>query len=405
MAKSVNKSKRNLNGNGSVDYQKALNLWRGRRWLQGKRHVIYSKTQAGANHKLKNLPETLEAKALEEARKAESDKRTTVADYLNHWLATEVKLKSRANTYDNYERMVRVHLIPKLGRFFLNELTSDDISDKWIEMIEEGCSPSLIEHCHARLTTAYNVAIDKGTYGVIINPTLKATRPSVEKEEVNPLSTEDYELLLDTVRDTDYFSIIHTALHTGMRRNELLALRWNDIDLAMGAISVHRQVYRSKGVTAYHPLKTKNARRFISLPPEALQHLTKEWERQIDKGKLHGYKIIGNSPVFRRSTGEEILPNGLTHAFKQIVNRIAEERATELGVSLEDISLSKNHFHDLRHTHASILYAQNTPDVVISKRLGHATVAITMEIYVHIRPTMEKDYIQNFSLHPTKTWV
>ena len=159
------------------------------------------------------------------------------------------------------------------------------------------------------------------------------------------------------------------------------------------------------GVTTYHPLKTKNGRRSITLPLEALEHLRKQLERQIDNGKLYGYKVIGNSPVFIRSTGEQILPESLTHAFKNIVDQIAKERAYSLGVDLEEISLSKNHFHDLRHTHASILYAQNTPDVVISKRLGHASVAITMEIYVHIRPTMEKDYIQNFSLHPTKTWV
>ena len=99
------------------------------------------------------------------------------------------------------------------------------------------------------------------------------------------------------------------------------------------------------------------------------------------------------------------LPNGLTHAFKRIVIQIAETQASALGVDVQDILIGENHFHDLRHTHASILYAQGTPDVVISKRLGHATVAITMEIYVHIRPTMEKDYIKNYKVHPTKTWV
>ncbi len=125
----------------------------------------------------------------------------------------------------------------------------------------------------------------------------------------------------------------------------------------------------------------------------------------MDTAKLLGYKFVGSSPVFIRSTGEQILPNGLTHGFKRIATQIAETQASKLGAAAADIAIGKNHFHDLRHTHASILYAQGTPDVIISKRLGHATVAITMEIYVHVRPTLEKDYIQNYKVHPTKTWV
>ena len=111
---------------------------------------------------------------------------------------------------------------------------------------------------------------------------------------------------------------------------------------------------------------------------------------QIENGMFHGYNVDGDSPVFRNThTGEALLPNTITHEYAKIAKRI--------GLNTK--------FHDLRHTHASRLYAQGVPDVVISKRLGHATVAITMEIYVHIRPTMEKDYIQNYSTHPTKTWV
>ena len=90
---------------------------------------------------------------------------------------------------------------------------------------------------------------------------------------------------------------------------------------------------------------------------------------------------------------------------KRIVSKIVREQASELGVDVEDIAIGKNHFHDLRHTHASMLYEQGTPDMVISQRLGHANVTITMEIYTHIRPTMQRDYIKNFSLHPTRTWV
>ena len=414
MAKSERKAKRNLNGVGTFDYIKTKKLWRGRVLLDGVRHQLYGKTRAIVHQRIKGLPEELrlkteaarqaEEEAKEKARRAKEE--TTVADYLTHWL-TEVKLEHRPNTYENYEIMVRKHLIPRIGDRNLNELTSNDISATWLDMLEDGYSASVIEHCHARLTTAYNVAIDKGTLGVTINPTLKAKKPSVEKEEVNPLDPDNVELLLDAVEGTDYFSVIHTALNTGMRRNELLALRWSDIDLGAGTISVHRQIYRAKGATSYHPLKTKNSRRFISLPPESVQHLNKEWERQVDMG----HKASGNSPVFIRPTGEQILPNGLTHAFTRIVTQIAERQAaklteeTKITVDAEDIGISKNHFHDLRHTHASRLYAQGWPDVVISKRLGHATVAITMEIYVHIRPTMEKDYIQNYTTHPTKTWV
>ena len=256
-------------------------------------------------------------------------------------------------------------------------------------MSTEGYSPTLIEHVHVVLLTALKDAVKR--HLITTNPMENITKPRVEREEIRPLTDSEVQIVLNTLTDTEYYDIVLIALHTGMRRNELLGLRWNDINLDMASISVNRSIYRAHTTTVTTPPKTRSGSRSIDLAPDAVIHLRDMFNGQVTNGLMHGYAPRGDSQVFIRTTGEALLPTGLTHGFKKTLRYIA-------GTNPEYDVLRHAKFHDLRHTHASDLYEQGVPDKVISERLGHSRVSITMDIYTHIKPTMQKNYIKDFVL-------
>jgi integrase len=302
-------------------------------------------------------------------------------DYLNEWLEL-VKPTLKHKTYDAYEGFTRVHLIPRLGHIKLNKLTTEHINGAWARMLKEGHSPTLIEHCYLRLSKALHDAIERKL--IVTNPMQFVSKPRVEPKEMNPLSLEDIARVLEVAKDTEYYSIIHTAIHTGMRRNELLGLRWKDINLDESVLHLNRSIYRAKGgVTEHQTTKTKSASRAIDLTPSSAIHLRKLWELQCGDALVYEYKVTENSPVFIRRTGEPLLPTTVTHGFKKIVKKLG---------------LDNVRFHDLRHTHATVMLLQGVHPKVVQERLGHSKMSTTMDLYSHVMPSMQKDAVKKFEL-------
>lgn len=306
-------------------------------------------------------------------------------DYLNEWLEI-VKPRLRPNTKESYEVFTRVHLIPRLGHIKLNKLTPEQVNKAWSTMFREGHSATLVEHCHARLAKALNDAIRRNL--IHSNPCQFVTKPRVVTQEIRPLSDErewcdgewvpsEIEQVLKGAEDTDYYSIIHTALHTALRRNELLGLRWKDVNLDEACIYLSRSIYREKGgKTTYHPPKTKSGIRGVDLTPPSALHLRLLRQQQEGDAGLLGYEVTDNNPVFIRRTGEPLLPDTVTHGFKKIVRKLG----------LGDVR-----FHDLRHTHATVLAKQGVHPKVVQERLGHSRLSTTMDIYSHVMPSMQKE--------------
>ena len=149
-------------------------------------------------------------------------------------------------------------------------------------------------------------------------------------------------------------------------------------------IYLSRSIYRAKGgVTEDQPTKTKSGRRAIDLTPPSVIHLRELWERQNVDALFYGYQVTDNSPVFIRRTGEPLLPDALTHVFKKIVRKLG----------LDDVR-----FHDLRHTHATIMLLQGVHPKVVQERLGHSKMSTTMDIYSHVVPSMQKDAVKRFAM-------
>ena len=275
----------------------------------------------------------------------------------------------------------------------INKLAPEHINKTWGRMLKEGHSATLIEHCHLRLSKALNYALKRNL--IASNPIRFVTKPKVETIEIRPLSSEqewdqekqrwasEIDRVLEVAEGTEYYSFIHTALHTGMRRNELLGLWWKDINLDEAVLHLNRSIHRTGGKTLYQPPKTKAGRRAIDLTPSSAIMLRELKEKQKMNGLFYGYKVTENSPVFIRTTGEPLLPTTVTHGFKKIVRKLG---------------LDSVRFHDLRHTHATVMLLQGVHPKVVQERLGHAKISTTMDLYSHVMPSMQKDAVKRFEI-------
>ena len=160
-----------------------------------------------------------------------------------------------------------------------------------------------------------------------------------------------------------------------MRRSEILALRWKDIDLVSGLVTVNRRVYASKGKLDYRQPKTDKGRRSIPLPPSATQVMLEhreDYERRL--GILHT-PCSDESLVFMNESGNPFHPDSVTHGWKKLMRQL----------NIEGIRL-----HDSRHTHASIMLRQGVHPKIVSERVGHANIQITLDTYSHVLPGIQE---------------
>ena len=190
------------------------------------------------------------------------------------------------------------------------------------------------------------------------------------------LTPEEVERLLTAVRESEYYPAIFTALWTGMRRSELLGLRWRDLDLLLGSISVSQVTHRLPGArTVYEDPKSAKGKRYISMPPSLTLTLNEHLERQVALRESVGSDLDLDDLVFTWPDGRPMLPDSLTHAFAKV--------AAKAG--LADV-----HLHSLRHTHASLMLREGVSPKVVQERLGHSNIGITMDTYSHVMPGLQE---------------
>ena len=241
-------------------------------------------------------------------------------------------------------------------------------------MLKEGKSASVVEHAHLRLSKALNDAMKRQL--IYRNPCQAVSPPRVYRQEVRPPSSEAMHRLLEAARDTEYYEALHIAFYTGLRRGELLALRWGDIDLDMATTSVSRTMYRAKGgQSVFTEPKTAKGRRLVSLTPSSVLVLKALRERQKADRVFLGYQVIEDSPVFCYRKGSPMLPRAFSGAFRKIM----------LRAGLEGYRL-----HDARHAHATLMLRQGVHPKVVSERLGHARIGITLDTYSHVTPGLQE---------------
>ena len=337
----------------------------------------------------------------------------TLGQYLTErWLPIQ-KSRVRASTYDSYRRNIDLHVLPALGRRPLDKLVAEDLDLFYATLLTEGrkmstgkklkgkaskakvaaadgeceearpvgLAPKTVRNIHLMLNKAMADAQRKGI--VIRNVVSLADAPSLKNRQEGNIKAWDVDQLrtfLDAVRDHRLHPAFHLSSHTGMRRGEVLGLRWCDLDLDAKRLSVRQALVSIAYDVEISDVKTGTGRRTIDLDPVTVDVL-KAWriQRAEEKG---GVEPKGDELVFVKPDGSWIHPQ----SFSQVLDR----KVAKLIVPT--ISL-----HDLRHTHATLLLKANVPVKVVSERLGHANVAFTMAIYQHVLPGMQAEAAATFA--------
>ena len=311
----------------------------------------------------------------------------TVGEYLEQWLQSYVSSNVGPRTRERYVEIVHAHLIPALGSIPLIALRPQHIQTYYGKALESGrrdgnggLSAQTVQHHHRVLYEALKHAVKHGT--LIRNVAEAVDSPRPEHKEMVTLAPEDVNKLLDAVRDTPYYDLFYTAIYTGLRRSELLALRWSYVDLDLATLSVVETLHQLHNRQfVFRQPKSKKGRRLIALSSSLALLLREHKSKQELDRMLLGKPLLPNDLVFSNPDGSPLQPDGITKAFTRIV---------------QSIGLHGVRFHDLRHTHATLMLWQGIHPKIVSERLGHSSIAITLDTYSHVLPGLQEAAAQRF---------
>ena len=311
----------------------------------------------------------------------------TVREFLTQWFQDYVKTNARAATAEGYKIIVERHLIPSLGGIALAQLQPSHIQGYYVKALVEGrcdgkggLAARTVVHHHRVLREALSHAVKWGLVGRNVADAVDP--PRAVNKEMKALDSAGVLRLLDAARGTIYFPLINLATFTGMRRSELLGLRWLDLNLSRGTVSIAQVLHcLPGGRIVFEQPKTARSKRLVKLSHEttlALRAYRDTVEADLEQV---GDSISGDRLLFSQINGAPLLPNTVTHAFAKIARRAGLEGFT---------------FHSLRHTHASIMLQQGVSSKTVAERLGHSTVVITLDTYSHLTPGVKEDAADRF---------
>ena len=361
-------AKRRANGEGSIRKRKD-GRWEGRytagRDLETGKVVyknVLGKTQAEVKEKLKRAIE--ENTQLDFSRAGEY----TVGQWMDVWFENCAKVKVQPSSHQTYRGYIDHHIKPYIGDIPLGKLTTLDLQRLYKNLLSggrverseaerqsKGLSPKTVRNINQVISSALTFAKEQKL--IISNPTDGCSLPKLEHREMKTLTAEQLQSFLREAKESGVYEMYYIELATGLRRGELLGLKWEDIDLRQGTIHIHRQVARINGEIIEAPLKTKNSYRTVSIGADAVGILIQQ------KGKCH------SKYVFPSPTGGPISPDSVLHMLHRVLKRAG---------------LPQVRFHDLRHTFAT-LALQNGVDVkTVSGMLGHYSAGFTLDTYAHV---------------------
>jgi len=298
------------------------------------------------------------------------DKNLTVGEYMHRILEDVQRGSVRESTYSRDKYLLANHVKPALGRVKLRNLSAMHLQRLYRDKLDAGLSPATVQKMHHVIHKALSQAVRWDL--IARNPADAVKAPSPATEEMRPLSADEARRLLDAAKGDRLEALYVLAVHTGMRRGELLGLKWSDVDLENARLSIRRTLTRTdngKRVALGDP-KTKKSRRTIPLTPQAVEALRRHLERQLGEIEIPKHLYEDQGLVFTTETGTPINPSNL--------------RQRSFAPLLKRASLPHIRFHDLRHTCATLLLSKAVHPKFVQELLGHATIAITLDTYSHV---------------------
>jgi len=310
----------------------------------------------------------------------------TLGEWLDKWCESFVVMNTTPRTYVSYRSIIDCHLKQGLGSIALSRLEPQQIQAYYADRLAKGrvdgkgslSNRSVLYH-HRILSKALDQAVKMGL--VVRNVAKLITPPRVARKTINVLDADEASKLLDISSETIYYPLFSTLLYTGLRRGEAIALRWKNIDLLGLELHVVESAYRIRKEFIIKEPKTLHSKRAVSLSPSLSALLREYREDQEFMRKQMGNPLTGEDFVFSWPDGRPLDPDVVTKAF----HRIAEK------AGLKNIRL-----HDLRHTHATLMLKAGVHPKVVSERLGHANIGITLDTYSHVLPGLQEAAAERF---------
>lgn len=310
----------------------------------------------------------------------EPDK-TTLAEYLERWLEN-TKANVAPRTHERYAEIARKNIAPLLGSVILSKLKPAQISEAYGKALTSGrrngrggLSSQSVQHIHRILKQALKQAVRWEL--LHRNPADAVDPPKVEKREMqvyNVLQTVD---LIEAIRGHRIFIPVILAAMCGLRRGEIAALRWRNVDLDKGTLAIVQSAEQTRAGVRYTEPKRGRTRN-VSLSASVVTELRTWRVKQAQEMLRLGVRATNDTLICTTAAGEGIQPNSLTHEWQKAIARKP---------------LPRIRFHDLRHTHATHMLASGVHVKVASERLGHSKIGITLDLYSHVLPGMQEDAV------------
>ena len=341
------------------------------------RKYFYGRTRKEVQEKINEVAPKVAAGTYREPTKM------TVAEWFTTWLNDYMKPSLRPTTWESHKYQVDGHIIPALGHLRLAQLQTAHIQRLYNDKLQGGrldgkpggLSPKSVRYIHTVIHSCLEQARKESM--ITINPAGAVRLPKLEKPEIKYLGTAEAAIFLAMARESKHFAAFYLALSTGMRRGELLALRWKDIDFEAEQLTVNQGLVRisGKGLVFQEP-KTALSNRVISLAPAVAQVLKEHREQQTDGRIMAGAAYNSELDlVFSNELGEPICPRAFTRVFERLVKKAG------LNVT----------FHGLRHTFATLALQEGVDVKTIQETLGHHSAAFTMDVYSNVTAKMRRE--------------
>jgi integrase len=310
--------------------------------------------------------------------------KTTLAQFLDRWLK-HIRPNVSPRTLERYEQIATKNIVPLLGAKVLSKLQPIDISEAYGKALESGrrdgkggLSPRTVHHMHRVLYSALGQA--ERWKLIVRNPAAlleKRDRPKIERKSVKTIDAATTATVFDAAREKRLFIPLVLAALCGLRRGEITALRWQSIDLQTGQLAVVASTEQLDSGDIDKRIREKEAKsgrsRTVALPSLAVEELRRWRAQQAEELLKLGVRVDESWHVVTLADGSTPQPRSMTRAVSKFLKT--------WGVTL----------HKLRHSHASHMLASNVHPKIVQERLGHSSIAVTMDIYSHLMPNMQED--------------
>jgi integrase len=304
----------------------------------------------------------------------------TVSSYLASWLK-HARTRVRAKTYEGYESLVRCHAEPRIGHISLSGLSALHLQRLYAELLDDGSglSGGTVLNLHLVLTQAFSQAVRWGL--LVSNPATGAQPPRPRRAELTVVDATLAVRLLEVTAETRFEVPVAIAIATGMRRGEILGLRWSDIDADLSLAHVRRAVQPTATGLVFELPKTRRSRRAVVLPAFLAPYLLRQQDAQDRRRVGRVTSCEDNDLVIDRGDGRPVNPDTLSSGWAGFVKKHG---------------LPSVRFHDLRHAHATLMLSKGVHPKIVSERLGHASIGITLDTYSHVLPAMQQEAASAF---------